>query len=262
MTFNEDIMRAKITGQRGMSLVEATIILMVLAILTSVIAPSMGDYVNEARNTKAKEDVEAIGTAIIRMVRDTGLRCLSRDTATPCNLANRVELLVSGSAVGSNEPKVVSADYVPTAGTSSNDTGLNWAGATNEVADASRALMTDQFVSNTLAGTDYTPVSFTGGGGPRAGIGWRGAYLTGPVDVDPWGFMYQANTVFMNVASNAAAGSSAEGELSFGYHSDVIVLSSGSNGTVQTAFGSAGSPFGSTAATGDDVIYTVKGATR
>ena len=48
-------------SERGMSLVEATIILMVLAILTSVLAPSIGDYVNDARQVKAKEDLEALG---------------------------------------------------------------------------------------------------------------------------------------------------------------------------------------------------------
>ena len=60
-------------SERGMSLVEATIILMVLAILTSVLAPSIGDYVNDARQTKAKEDLEALGTSVARLVRDTGL---------------------------------------------------------------------------------------------------------------------------------------------------------------------------------------------
>ena len=60
-------------SERGMSLVEATIILMVLAILTSVLAPSIGDYVNDARQTKVREDLEALGTSVARLVRDTGL---------------------------------------------------------------------------------------------------------------------------------------------------------------------------------------------
>src|SRR5687767_7383196 len=54
----EEIVMRKWNAEKGMSLVEATIILMVLAILTAVIAPSAGDYVNDARQTKAKEDVE------------------------------------------------------------------------------------------------------------------------------------------------------------------------------------------------------------
>ena len=39
----------KWSSERGMSLVEATIILMVLATLTAVISPSIADYNNDAR---------------------------------------------------------------------------------------------------------------------------------------------------------------------------------------------------------------------
>ena len=46
-------MKSRLKSNAGMSLVEATIILMVLAILTAVIAPSAADYVNDARHTKA-----------------------------------------------------------------------------------------------------------------------------------------------------------------------------------------------------------------
>ena len=56
----EEIEMRNYTSERGMSLIEATIILMVLAILTSVLAPSVGDYVNDARQTKVKEDIEAL----------------------------------------------------------------------------------------------------------------------------------------------------------------------------------------------------------
>src|SRR5689334_9700995 len=75
-----EIAMRKWNTERGMSLVEATIILMVLSILTAVIAPSVGDYIEDARHTKAKEDVEAIGGGILRTVRDSGLPCLVIDT--------------------------------------------------------------------------------------------------------------------------------------------------------------------------------------
>jgi len=251
-------MNARLRAERGMSLVEATIILMVLAVLTAVIAPSAGDYIEDARNTKAKEDVEAIGMAIYRVVRDTGMPCLTRDTAGAggaCAIANKVELLVSGDAVNTNEPTVVTAAYAAGA-TISSAANLNWAGGTNEVADTSRDLVTNQMTTNALPGTDYTAVSFTSGGGPKAGLGWRGAYLNGPVSTDPWGYIYQASTIFLSVATNAADGTGT-GQLRGGWTQNVTVLSAGSNGTVQTAFGSTGA-----AAVGDDVVYVVQGATR
>ena len=82
-------------SERGMSLVEATIILMVLATLTAVISPSIADYNNDARQVKAKEDVEAIGTGVLRLLRDTGSRCIRKTGTTDCTKANRVDLLVS-----------------------------------------------------------------------------------------------------------------------------------------------------------------------
>ena len=102
----------------------------------------------------------------------------------------------------------------------------------------------------------YTAVTFTSGGGPRAGIGWRGAYLNGPTDVDPWGYAYQANTLFLTAASDAADGTGT-GQRRGGWTSNVMVLSAGSNGVVQTAFGVAGAT-----GVGDDVLYVVQGATR
>lgn len=246
-------MTRSLASARGLSLVEATIILMILSILTAVVAPSAGSYLESARHTKAKEDVEAVASAIDQLLRDAGLLCLSLDGSSCANsTSGRVELLVSGSAVGDNEPTNVTTPFVAAASTASS-TNLNWAGGTNEVADARRDLMDDQFVTNAPG---YAAVAFTGGGGPRVGVGWRGAYLGGPVDVDPWGYSYQASTVFLAVASDAADGTGA-GQKRGGWTSDVVVISSGSNGVIQTAFGSAGST-----GVGDDVMAVVQGGTR
>jgi Tfp pilus assembly protein PilE len=244
----------RLRSDAGLSLVEATIILMVLAILTAVVAPATGSYMEGARQTKAKADTETIGSAIEQVIRSTGLQCLSLNGSSCANSATgRVELLVSGTAVGSNEPTVLTAmAYAAPTSTTSAAT-VNWAGGSNEVADARRDLMDRQFVTNAAG---YAAASFTSGGGPRAGLGWRGAYLNGPIDVDPWGYAYQANTVFLGVASDAADGTG-EGQLRGGWTSDVMVLSSGSNGVVQTAFAAAGA-----VGAGDDVVYVVQGASR
>jgi type II secretory pathway pseudopilin PulG len=65
-------MQRSFTSQSGMSLVEATIILLVLMVLTSVLAPSMGDFITDAKMVRVKEDCEAIGIATNRLVRDVG----------------------------------------------------------------------------------------------------------------------------------------------------------------------------------------------
>jgi type II secretory pathway pseudopilin PulG len=240
----------KWNSERGMSLVEATIILMVLAILTAVVAPSIGDYANDAKSTKAAEDVEAIGGAIVRLVRDTGYPCLRLDATAACTLTNRVDVVVSAGSTST----VTAADYVGTAATITGGATVNWRGATNQSTQFD--LMDDQFVENDNA-NPYSGPDFTAGGGPRSGLGWRGPYLTGSITGDPWGFMYQASTAFLTVAMNGATVGTGEGAKGGGWKADVIVVSAGQNGIVQTLFGDA-----DTASVGDDVIYVVKGSSR
>jgi type II secretory pathway pseudopilin PulG len=244
-------MRTRLSGQAGMSLVEVTIILMVLATLTATIAPSMGDYLEDSRNVKAKEDVEAIGTGILRLLQDTGLGCLTDEptnsTATPatapCAIANRIDILKSGGEEG----LAITATQYAAGGTVSSAT-MNWNSTTN--ADT----IDDQLVQNDNADFYVSSALFTSGGGPRGGIGWRGAYLSGPIESDPWGGQYQANTMLLGVAADADNTVTEGGK---GWTRDAIVISAGSNATWQTNFGLTNGT-----AVGDDVIYVIQGSSR
>lgn len=239
-------------GERGMSLVEATIVLMVIATLTAVISPSMRDYIDDSRQTKAKEDVEAIGTAITRLLRDTGTGCLS-DAPPACTLAARVDLLVSSGL----DPTATGAAYAPpSASTVEGNANSNWIGGTDAVAAGRQDDMYDQLMTN-VAG--YTSVSFTTGSAPRGGIGWRGAYVSGNVGPDPWGRKYQANTMFLLQATDAGAGTT-NGLVSGGWINDTLVVSAGPDGIIQTIF-ALDSASGTTPAR-DDVVYVVAGSSR
>src|SRR5262245_8852191 len=96
-------MTKQVRAEEGMSLIEATIILMILFLLTAVLSPAVGDYIEDARHTKGKEDVEAIGVTINRLQRDIG-SCLKIDAATGCTEANRVDILKSTG------PNIAAAD--------------------------------------------------------------------------------------------------------------------------------------------------------
>jgi type II secretory pathway pseudopilin PulG len=243
----EEIVMRKWNSEQGMSLVEATIILMVLAILTGVIAPSASDYVADARMTKAKEDVEAIGIGIARLLRDTGSACLREAGGTVCTKANREDLLHGNTG---NQPKASTGTCFTYARAADavNTTGC-WLPEVDTAA-AQRGTIEEHLINNT---PDYSDVVFNTS--PLGSRGWRGAYMpdSGP---DPWGYMYQANTVFLAVATDAS-NDALEGGITGGWHKDVIVLSPGPDGVVHTAFGSNGQN-----PSGDDVIYVIKGATR
>jgi type II secretory pathway pseudopilin PulG len=247
----------KWNSEQGMSLVEATIILMVLALLTATVAPSVADYVSDARQVKAKEDVEAIGTGILRLLKDTGSRCLRTAGTTDCTVANRVDLLVSGG----NDPRAAaSTDVTLPDSESATNASVNW--LPDGQAPTQQDNVDSQLVLNTPA---YTAATFTGGGGPRMKLGWRGAYITGPVTGDPWGYKYQANTLFLSVANDATdtamtPDQAQEGMKQAGWNRSVLVVSPGANGIVETAFGGAGGV--GVATGGDDIVYVLRGSTR
>src|SRR5688500_7266290 len=120
--------RAK--AERGMSLVEATIILLILATLTAVIAPSMGDYLEDARDMKAKEDIEAIGISIKRFLRDTGLQGMKFSNGTQgLTKANRLDILQSA---GTDPTFAVSATTFTSANDLADATARQWNDFTNE----------------------------------------------------------------------------------------------------------------------------------
>jgi len=247
-------MRHRLAGSRGLSLVEVTIMLLVLMTLTGVLAPSIMDFVNDARWVKAKEDCEAIGVSVVRLMRDVG-PCLKFNGAGRCTRANRVDLLYSDG------PDVTPDDVSGEAATDFNGGG-NTTSALNWHADSARGdSMTRQFVDNG-SGPGYPAPADLGSadfGGPGAGLGWRGAYLSSPVGPDPWGHRYLVNTVFLAVARDAEAGDG-EGQRSGGWSHDSFCISAGPNGQFETPFG--GNAAHGVYRRGDDLIFFISGDTR
>src|SRR6266545_844366 len=239
-----------------MSLIEATIILMILFLLTAVMSPAVGDYIEDARHTKGKEDVEAIGLSVVRLQRDVG-NCLKLLATTACTKANRIDILRSTG------PDVVAAN-LGTAATAYADADvdpnpINW----DKDQDANVGdTMESQFVLNTTAlyptPADSTPTGYTLSG-PASGLGWRGAYMSAPIGTDPWGKVYLVNTAFLVVATDSTDGT-AEGDRRGGWSRDTFVISAGPNGNYDTPFG--GNANHGTTIGGDDLIYIVRGDTR
>lgn len=254
-------MEPRLRAQRGMSLVEATIILMVLMLLTGVLAPSINDYVNDAKDVKVKEDCEAIGATVMRLVRDVG-PCLKfnadgqNQNMRRCEKNNRVDILFSEG------PDVNHLDLFGDAQESFNgnnniaDSEINW----NDE-DQRGDSMEHQFVTNDSGPRYPTPgtLGTFDRPGPHFNLGWRGAYLSSPVGPDPWGRRYLVNTVFLSTARDANWGTG-EGEVSGGWSHDVFCVSGGRNTLYETWFG--GNQFSGTSRGGDDFVYVISGSSR
>jgi hypothetical protein len=247
-------MRRRLNTEHGLSLVEVTIMLLVLMLLTSVLAPSISDFVNDARRVKVKEDCEAIGVSVARLTRDVG-NCLKFNANLPCTLANRVDLLYSdGPKVGSDDidPSVAPLSIENAKGT------LSW----NDE-EARGDSMEHQLVDNGYGGAPGYPTPGMLGTYtstlPEFNMGWRGAYLSSPVGSDPWGHRYLVNSVFLSVAKDASSGTG-QGQAQGGWSKDVFCLSAGPNGVYETDF-LGGWGYG-TRRKGDDFTFVIQGDTR
>ena len=65
-------------GQKGLSLIEVTIMLLVLMLLTSVLAPSIFDFVQDAQWVKVKEDCEVLAISVARLIKDVGSKLIDQ----------------------------------------------------------------------------------------------------------------------------------------------------------------------------------------
>jgi len=245
---------SKLRGQKGLSLVEVTIILLVLMLLTGVLAPSITDFVNDARWVKVKEDCEAVGVSVSRLVRDVG-PCLKFNGVAACDEANRVDILYSDG------PDVTPADVVAVDYSNGNlsPSAINWDNDTDPLVGDH---MEDQFAANApLYPTplqNYPPPSYPVG--PLFGTGWRGGYLTPPIGPDPWGRRYLVNSAFLGVATDSSA-LAEEGSTQRWWERDVFCLSAGPNGQYETYFGGCLTDHG-TCRAGDDFVYIIAGSGR
>ena len=225
-------------GQRGLSLIEVTIMLLVLMLLTSVLAPSIFDFVNDAQWVKVKEDCEAIAISVTRLHRDVGANLYTDPGGLTTYPTFKLDLLISDGTA----PIVTGATAVTTPATGI----LNWYGyvagvlnytpATNANIDSCE----DQLIVNlnllhsgaVQIYREPPQISPTGVFGPYFGQGWRGAYLSPPCAADPWGHTYQVNTKWATMTFGASFPGTTV------YHcNDVFCISAGKDGIISTPFG-------------------------
>lgn len=251
-------------SERGVSIVEATIILAVVALLTAVMAPQMQGYVGRAREARVQEDIRVIGDAINAFNTDNGesqfLRAAHGTNAenAPGRLdANRVELMVSDGDIPTLGSGVATESYWTQAvNNTSVDTLANHL-AENTPGDS--ALNQYRNPTDITIGGGGNNIDFarTDMGGFNAPFSWRGAYLRAPVSPDPWGNRYSVNVAFLDPTPNAA-GPVAVANITAGFGTatyprlDVFVLSAGADEEIDTRSAQDGAvPFD------DDTIYIV-----
>jgi len=189
---------------RGLSLLEVTFMMTLLAALGAAMAPALAATVRNARTARAMIDAQTIRDAIDSF-KGNGFSIF---TSTGTQLAaDQVEFLYGDGDI-------------PEAGSSA-----SWRTTTaNDVND----FLEEHLVVNSFTG----PFAYSTIASPI----WRGAYLHGPVNPDPWGNRYAVNVVYLGASVN-----------------DVVVLSAGPDEAVDTP--DTGNPL---TAADDDIAVLVE----
>src|SRR5687767_11646914 len=94
-------MRGVLSGSRGISLIEATIVLTVISILTAAAAPNVSRTLARGRVTRAISDTQAIRTAIDNFATEFTSFVPARFTSTGLTGGDTIEILVSDGDIPS-----------------------------------------------------------------------------------------------------------------------------------------------------------------
>jgi type II secretory pathway pseudopilin PulG len=192
-------------AQRGITILEIAILLVVTAALVAAIAPALTSTLRDARIVRAITDMEAIRDAILLFTSDGFMR-----------------FTIDGSQdAGSQAAFLYSDGDIPAAGNSP-----DWREST---ASDQHGFLEEHLVLNWFNGGASYPLA----GSPA----WRGAYINAPIDPDPWGNRYAVNVRYMGpdphdvvvlcAGPDEAIDTPEEGNPLIGGHDDILVLVEG-----------------------------------
>jgi len=157
----------RVGSARGVTIIEATIVLAVAAILVAFAVPAASRSLDSVRLTRAMTDEDAIATAIDNFITENSF----------------VPFTASGLSGGTVVQMLVSDGDIPT-----ELTGVGSASWTTAVNGSTVDFLERHLVTNNPGGTGAYATGATG---------WRGAYINAPLDPDPWGNRYAVNVLYL-----------------------------------------------------------------
>ena len=261
-------------GKRAWSLIELTIILVVLSILCAILAPVIDRFVRNAKVVRAREDVQSIGCCIWMFIEDTANSYFLEDGSKDRNgggsipdqsVGNRVKMLVSDGDIPElrndlqRAAPTGSQEWVKEVGRSDMIDFLEYHLVTNNPFDSDRnAYRTPLDYDNQNTG-DPT-FARDESGGFNSEFSWRGPYMTAPIDPDPWGNRYAVNVKYLDPIADSDPDDPAGNQATqggCGYTYDTVVISAGPDEEIDTLYAVDGLTPGD-----DDIMYTISGNSR
>lgn len=200
-------MFSRLLSNRGVTLAEVTVVLLAVSILAGAAVPTTKRALDQAKLARALNDEAAIKTAISNWLGDLEGAAFTGFT-------------INGAAGGTTTETLVSDGDIPRECVAVNGCGggaISW-NATVSNAGGLTDFLERHLVTNNPRGSianDY----------PIGADAWRGAYLTAPVEPDPWGNRYAVNAKWLRDNSNCGRRSN-----------DTFVLSAGPDEVIDTAY--------------------------
>lgn len=232
-------------GDRGMTIIETTVMLSVLFILAGVMSPIVSESVTTARAVKAKNDAAMIATGLLNFQRDVGADALSYGSGRGTRFQRLADVLMSEG----NAPRTEGSDeqeFALEAAAAGSALGLrpgrvleNMRALRRKWMEVSSDLLDDHFVTNRRGYRLRAPGEYGG---------WNGPYLSASLKGDPWGNRYLINTCWLDGGSTAADASGTPRRA-------VYVVSAGANGVIETPYEQ---PITDARAYGDDIVVRVQ----
>jgi hypothetical protein len=204
-------MKLRLNSALGITLFEVALMLTATSALVAALVPTLTATIRHAEIATATTAMTDVQTQVLAMLNDVNFNSFTIDGTSG---GTSVEILVSDGDI----PREVS-------GTGSAEWQRPVDNATGLVDFLERHLVTNNPRANVA--NDYP----TTGGNP-----WRGAYMTGPINPDPWGNRYAVNVEFLT-----------------GGNEDVVVFSSGPDEQVDSVYSANGLTAGD-----DDLIVLVE----
>lgn len=221
-------MREKLVAQRGFTLVEVSIILLTLTVLSSIMLPQLGNYNRLARYVRVKEDLGAICSVLKMMLDDVAESAFYIDPGPdhPPNRHVPIGLLVGegdiplgGSADYGEEWRLPYADEFGIRTDGGNLEPWFWVDKLGNHLIANAPLGSREHRWRT--GHDMER-------GFNSLFAWRGPYISDEIFPDPWGNRYMANVFALYNPPGAGPFDR--------YNSGVVCYSAGPDAAVDTNF--------------------------
>jgi hypothetical protein len=166
----------RVRSASGLTLLEVTLMLTMTMALVAALAPSVGAVVQTARITRATDDMTDLKTGILACLSDIGFADFKVDGDGKGG-GDTVDLMVSDG----DTPSECGASATDGCGAGAK----SWIRAVEPDSDGTTTFTFVDFMARHLI--EDAPGNNTANAYVTT---WRGAYVNGPIDPDPWGNRY------------------------------------------------------------------------